>query len=171
MTFDVVIGLEVHIQLRTNTKLFCNDPNSSTNNPNQNISEVSLAYPGTLPVLNKKALELAVSLGHACKSNISTFMVFDRKNYFYPDLPKGYQITQDRTPICIGGKIPIKVEGKYQKEIVLNRIHLEEDAGKLIHSNEGSFVDYNRAGVPLLEMVTEPVLESPAEAAAFLQEV
>ena len=161
-TYKPTIGLEVHIQLATNSKIFCADLNQYGSEPNTNISEISLAHPGTLPVLNKKVIEHAVKMGLACKSSISQKMYFDRKNYFYPDLPKGYQLTQDKTPICIGGEIKIRDEKGLLKSIVLTKIHLEEDAGKLIHEHDMSFsyVDFNRSGVPLIELVTEPVIEN-----------
>ena len=167
------IGLEVHIQLDTVTKLFCADTTEFDAEPNTQISEVSLAYPGALPVLNAKAVDYAVKLGAAIGSDFSRYMIFDRKNYFYPDLPKGYQITQDTTPICLGGRIPIRRENGELFYIQLNRVHIEEDAGKSIHADSGnySYIDYNRAGVVLLEMVTEPVICSSKDASLFLQEV
>lgn len=166
------IGLEVHIQLSTNTKLFCSDSTHFKAEPNTQISEVSLAYPGSMPVMNEKVIRYAIKLGLACGSEISRYMIFDRKNYYYPDLPKGYQITQDNSPVCIGGKIPIILNNK-TLEIKLNRIHIEEDAGKSIHDEKGdnSYIDFNRAGVVLLEMVTEPVIHSSQEASRFLQQV
>ncbi|MEQ9425525.1 MAG: Asp-tRNA(Asn)/Glu-tRNA(Gln) amidotransferase subunit GatB [Cyclobacteriaceae bacterium] len=162
------IGLEVHIQLSTASKIFCADANEYGSEPNTNISEISLAHPGTLPKLNKKAVESAIKLGLACNCEIAKEMFFDRKNYFYPDLPKGYQLTQDKTPICSGGEVSIG-----DKKIALTKIHLEEDAGKLIHdqNEEFSCVDYNRAGVPLCELVTEPVIHEAKDAALFLAEI
>lgn len=171
--YKAVIGLEVHAQLSTNSKIFAADAVSFGDEPNSNISVVSLAHPGTLPKLNKKTIEYAIKMGLACHSKISPLIFFDRKNYFYPDLPKGYQLTQDKTPICIGGYVTIKTKSGEKKNILLNRIHLEEDAGKLIHTESGnkSLVDFNRAGTPLIEIVTEPVLRNAEEAAAFLVEV
>lgn len=171
--YKVVIGLEVHAQLSTVSKIFSSESVSFGDSPNTNISVVNLAHPGTLPKLNKKALEYAIKMGLVCESKISRYNIFDRKNYFYPDLPKGYQLTQDRTPICIGGYVPITLKDGTQKNIILNRIHLEEDAGKLIHDQDSkySLVDLNRAGTPLIEIVTEPVLSTSEEAAAFLTEV
>ncbi|MDH5604342.1 MAG: Asp-tRNA(Asn)/Glu-tRNA(Gln) amidotransferase subunit GatB, partial [Cyclobacteriaceae bacterium] len=168
-----VIGLEVHIQLNTKSKLFCDDFNEFGSAPNNNVSIISLAHPGTLPVLNKAVLEKAVKLGKACHCDIATEIIFDRKNYFYPDLPKGYQITQDRTPVCRGGYIPVKLKSGGIREIALTKIHIEEDAGKSIHEEGGdeSLLDFNRAGVPLLEMVTDPVINSSEEASSFLYEV
>jgi aspartyl-tRNA(Asn)/glutamyl-tRNA(Gln) amidotransferase subunit B len=170
--YQPVIGLEVHIQLLTKSKLFARDPNRYGDAPNTNISAITLAHPGTLPKTNKKALELAIRMGLACGSKISQYMIFDRKNYFYPDLPKGFQLTQDRTPICIGGYIEIST-ATGTREIVLNRIHLEEDAGKSFHPKDSpvSLVDYNRAGTPLVELVTEPVIHHPDEAHQLLTEI
>lgn len=170
--YKAVIGLEVHAQLATESKIFNSDAAKYGSEPNRNISAITLGHPGTLPVLNEKVLEYAIKMGLACNSTISREMIFDRKNYFYPDLPKGYQITQDRTPICVGGKVRIEVDGS-AKHIELNRIHLEEDAGKSIHlaDEPDTLVDFNRSGVPLIEIVTEPVLTSAPEAHAFLSEI
>jgi aspartyl-tRNA(Asn)/glutamyl-tRNA(Gln) amidotransferase subunit B len=167
--YETVIGLEVHAQLLTKTKLFCADKTEFGAEPNTHISPVTLAYPGTLPVLNKQAVYLAVKMGIACHSEIETWNYFARKNYFYPDLPKGYQISQHTTPICKGGFISILLPSG-EKKIQLNRIHLEEDAGKSIHDRDDEFtcLDFNRAGVPLIEIVTEPCLNSSEEAVAFL---
>jgi len=170
--YQPVIGLEVHIQLLTESKLFARDANQYGDAPNTNISAITLAHPGTLPKLNKEALKLAIKMGLACGSAISQYMIFDRKNYFYPDLPKGFQLTQDRTPICIGGCISIKTS-QGTRDIQLNRIHLEEDAGKSFHPEESkqSLVDFNRAGTPLIELVTEPVIHSSEEAFQLLSEI
>lgn len=167
------IGLEVHIQLATESKIFCADRNVYGAEPNTNISVISLAHPGTLPKLNKKAIEFAVKMGLACHSRIANRMYFDRKNYFYPDLPKGYQLTQDKTPICSGGYIEITGVDGEKSPIQLTKIHLEEDAGKLIHDPDygDSNVDFNRAGVPLIELVTEPVLTQPEDASRLLTEI
>lgn len=171
--YDLVIGLEVHAQLSTESKLFCGDSTAFGADPNTQISEVSLGYPGTLPVLNKKALEFAISMGLACGCKISQHTFFDRKNYFYPDLPKGYQTTQDNAPICVGGFLKIRPKSQINRTVRLNRIHLEEDAGKSIHEDGGkdTLVDLNRAGVPLIEIVTEPDMFSSEEAYAFLYEI
>jgi aspartyl-tRNA(Asn)/glutamyl-tRNA(Gln) amidotransferase subunit B len=171
--YKAVIGLEVHAQLLTESKIFAADATQYGAAPNTQISAVSLAHPGTLPKLNKKALEYAIKMGLACGSEISRFNIFDRKNYFYPDLPKGYQITQDRTPICLGGEVSITLKSGETKSISLNRIHLEEDAGKSIHveGEADTLLDFNRAGVPLIEIVTEPCIHSSEEAYAFLSEV
>ncbi|RYZ45162.1 MAG: Asp-tRNA(Asn)/Glu-tRNA(Gln) amidotransferase subunit GatB, partial [Chitinophagaceae bacterium] len=164
-----VIGLEVHAQLLTKTKLFCSDTTQFGQEPNSQVSTISLAHPGTLPRMNKEAIRLAVTLGLATKSEIVQQNYFARKNYFYPDLPKGYQISQHTTPICKGGEVEILAGGE-KKSIRLNRIHIEEDAGKSIHDGESSYtqLDFNRAGTPLLEIVTEPDLRSAEEAAAYV---
>jgi aspartyl-tRNA(Asn)/glutamyl-tRNA(Gln) amidotransferase subunit B len=172
--YTVVIGLEVHAQLLTESKLFCSDATAYGASPNTQISPISLGHPGTLPKLNKKAVDYAIKMGLACDSSITEENVFARKNYFYPDLPKGYQVTQDKAPICVGGKVWIKPKGATEeKAIALNRIHMEEDAGKSIHTEDATdtLVDYNRAGVPLIEIVTEPDLRSADEAYSFLTEV
>ncbi len=171
--YQLVVGLEVHIQLSTVSKLFSADSNSYGQQPNTNTSVITLAHPGTMPMLNKRAVELAVKMGLACNSEISRYCFFDRKNYFYPDLPKGFQTTQDKTPICIGGEIPVTLKDGSEVNVVLNRIHLEEDAGKSIHDEEtgDSLIDLNRAGVPLIELVTEPVISSSEEAMSLLSEI
>ncbi len=170
--YETVIGLEVHAQLLTASKLFSGDSAVFGSEPNTHISPIVLAHPGTLPMLNKKAVEYAVKLGLACHCRITAHNYFARKNYFYPDLPKGYQISQHTTPVCVGGYVSIKsAEGK--KNIELNRIHLEEDAGKSIHDvdDTATCLDYNRAGVPLVEIVTEPCLSSAEEAYIYLTEL
>jgi aspartyl-tRNA(Asn)/glutamyl-tRNA(Gln) amidotransferase subunit B len=171
--YEAVIGLEVHIQLLTKSKVFCSDTNEFGAMPNTNVGIISLGHPGTLPKLNKKVLEFAVKLGIACNCKITETNQFARKNYFYADLPKGYQITQHTTPICTGGFISIKTEQQKEKIVELTRIHLEEDAGKSMHDQDpyDSLIDLNRAGVPLLEMVTEPVINSAEEAYQYLTEV
>jgi aspartyl-tRNA(Asn)/glutamyl-tRNA(Gln) amidotransferase subunit B len=170
--YTVVIGLEVHAQLLTKSKIFNGDAAAFGGQPNTNVDPISLGHPGTLPLLNKKVVELAVKMGLACNSQINQLTIFDRKNYFYPDLPKGYQLTQDRAPICKGGVVTIKTK-EGLKDIPLNRIHMEEDAGKSIHpENENeSQIDLNRAGTPLIEIVTEPALRSSEEAGALMTEV
>jgi len=166
-----VIGLEVHIQLLTKSKIFASDETSFGAAPNSQVSPITLAHPGTLPRLNKKAVEMGIRMGLACHCALAKRMMFDRKNYFYPDLPKGYQITQDHSPLGRGGFIVITA-GKEEKKIPLNRIHLEEDAGKSIHADNGdTLIDLNRAGVPLIELVTEPALRSAEEASALLAEI
>lgn len=167
--FQMDCGLEVHIQLSTESKIFCADNTAFGANPNEQVSEVTLAYPGTLPVLNSKVLDYAIKLGLATNCEIKQYSAFDRKNYFYPDLPKSYQITQDYFPICKNGYVEIETSNQ-TKKIRINRIHIEEDAGKSIHDAEEkySLIDLNRAGTPLLEMVTEPDIKSAEEAFAFL---
>ncbi len=171
--YETVIGLECHIQLLTRTKMYSSDPAEYGGIPNTNVSVVTLGHPGTLPVVNERALEFAVRLGLAVNANIREENQFARKNYFYADLPKGYQITQDKTPICNGGYIPIKLKDGSEKHIELTRIHMEEDAGKSMHDIDAfdTLVDLNRAGTPLLEMVTEPVIKSGEEAYTYLNEV
>ncbi len=171
--YKVVIGLEVHAQLATESKIFSPDPNSFGNDPNTNIHVISLGHPGVMPLLNKKAVEYAVMMGIATGCEITRFGFFDRKNYFYPDLPKGYQITQDKTPICTKGALEVEQKDGTLFKVLINRIHLEEDAGKLIHlsGEKDSLVDLNRAGVPLIEIVTEPCIHSTKAASAFLTEI
>jgi aspartyl-tRNA(Asn)/glutamyl-tRNA(Gln) amidotransferase subunit B len=170
--YEIVVGLEVHAQLLTRTKLFCGDSASFGGEPNTHISPVTLGYPGSLPRLNRQAVEYAIRMGLACHSEIERTNYFARKNYFYPDLPKGYQISQHTTPVCKGGRVTIRT-GTGQRDIRLNRIHLEEDAGKSIHDIDpaNTLVDLNRAGVPLIEIVTEPDIKSPEEAYAYLTEL
>ena len=170
--YEIVVGLEVHAQLLTRTKLFCGDSASFGGEPNTHISPVTLGYPGSLPRLNRLAVEYAIRIGLACDSEIERTNYFARKNYFYPDLPKGYQISQHTTPVCKGGRVSVRTAAG-QREIRLNRIHLEEDAGKSLHDidPENTLVDLNRAGVPLIEIVTEPVIQSGEEAAAYLTEL
>lgn len=170
--YTAVIGLEVHAQLLTQSKMYSSDPTEYGGMPNTNISVITLGHPGTLPKVNKKAVDFAIKIGLACDCYITRENIFARKNYFYPDLPKGYQITQDKSPICRNGFITIKTrEG--EKQVHLTRIHLEEDAGKSIHlaRETDTLVDYNRAGVPLIEIVTEPDIATSDEAYAFLTEV
>jgi aspartyl-tRNA(Asn)/glutamyl-tRNA(Gln) amidotransferase subunit B len=170
--YEPVIGLEVHIQLLTESKLFCGDSAQFGNPPNTNVSAISLAHPGTLPMMNYKAVEYAIRLGIVFNCEITQFNYFARKNYFYPDLPKGYQVTQHTTPICKNGAVLIHINGE-EKKILLNRIHLEEDAGKSIHDidEKNTSIDLNRAGVPLLEIVSEPDLHSSEEAFSYLTEI
>src|SRR5687768_17329698 len=163
--YEAVIGLEVHARLLTESKLSSRESNSFGVEPNTNISPVTLAHPGTLPFLNEKVIEKAILLGLACESTIASTMYFERKNYFYPDLPKGYQLSQLKTPVCSGGFVEIPIDNSTTK-VILNRIHIEEDAGKSIHDIDPNYslIDLNRAGTPLLEIVTEPVLQSSEEA-------
>ena len=168
--YEVVIGLEVHLELRTETKIFCPCPTTFGDEPNTHVCPVCLGLPGVLPVLNKRALEFAVLTGLALNCDINSYSKFDRKNYFYPDLPKAYQISQYDFPVAKQGHLSIQTNGE-TRVIGINRVHLEEDAGKLIHSEDGlySLVDYNRTGVPLVEIVSEPDIRSAEEARVFLE--
>jgi aspartyl-tRNA(Asn)/glutamyl-tRNA(Gln) amidotransferase subunit B len=170
--YEAVIGLEVHAQLATQSKLFCGDATSFGAAPNTQVSAITLGHPGTLPKTNKKAVEYAIRMGLACNCGIERYNYFARKNYFYPDLPKGYQVSQHTTPICVGGQVTIKTATGL-RAVQLNRIHIEEDAGKSVHDIDPDFtsVDYNRAGVPLIEIVTEPDLHSADEAWQYVTEV
>ncbi len=171
--YTAVIGLEVHAQLLTSSKIFNGDSTAYGSAPNTNVGVITLAHPGTLPKLNRATVECAMKMGLACNSEISAWQIFDRKNYFYPDLPKGYQITQDRTPICMGGYVTIHTKSIGKRQVGLHRIHLEEDAGKLIHLGGGTdtLADFNRSGVPLIEIVTHPELRNSEEATVFLSEI
>lgn len=167
--FEAVIGLEVHAQLSTSTKIFCGCSTKFGNPPNTNVCPICLGHPGTLPVLNKKVVEYAAMLGLATNCSINERSIIARKNYFYPDLPKGYQISQFEEPICEDGFIEIELENGSRKNIKIKRIHLEEDAGKLIHDQgDDTLVDLNRCGTPLLEIVTEPDINSAQEAYSYL---
>ena len=170
--YEAVIGLEVHAQLATKSKLFCGDSIAFGAEPNTHVSPITLGHPGTLPKTNKKAVEYAIKMGLACNCEIERYNYFARKNYFYPDLPKGYQVSQHTTPICKGGYVTIKTENG-TRNVQLNRIHIEEDAGKRIHDMDDEYtcVDYNRAGTPLIEIVTEPDLFSAEEAYQYVTEV
>ena len=168
--FEVVIGLEVHTQLNTKTKIFCSCSTSFGDEANTHVCPTCLALPGALPVLNKEAVKKAISFGAAINAKINKKSVFNRKNYFYPDLPKAYQISQFEIPIVEGGELIIDVNGE-KKRIGITRAHLEEDAGKNIHESDHSLVDLNRAGTPLLEIVSEPDLRSSDEAVAYLKKL
>ncbi len=158
----------MHAQLLTKSKLFCGDSIAFGAEPNTHVSPITLAHPGTLPKMNKKAIEFAIKMGLACHCEIEKENYFVRKNYFYPDLPKGYQVSQHTTPICKGGFVKIKTAAG-EKRFSLNRIHLEEDAGKSLHDidPDNTCIDYNRAGTPLIEIVTEPDIRSSEEAFAY----
>ncbi|MCU9601697.1 Asp-tRNA(Asn)/Glu-tRNA(Gln) amidotransferase subunit GatB [Pallidibacillus thermolactis] len=170
MNFEAVIGLEVHVELKTKSKVFSPSPNQFGAEPNTNTNVIDFGYPGVLPVLNKEAVNFAMKAAMALNMDIATESSFDRKNYFYPDNPKAYQITQDAQPIGRNGWIEIEVNGK-TKRIGINRLHLEEDAGKLIHTEDGSLVDLNRQGTPLIEIVSEPDIRTPEEAYAYLEKL
>lgn len=177
MSYETVIGLEIHVQLATRSKAFCADDASFGGTPNSHVSAISLAHPGTLPRLNARAVDYAVRLGLALGCKINPHSTFDRKNYFYADLPKGFQTTQDRNPVCIGGSLTVdsgrETAVRSLSTIRIHHIHLEEDAGKSLHDQDpsDSLIDLNRAGVPLLEIVTEPDLRSAEEVAAFMTEI
>ena len=171
MIYEAVIGLEIHAQLLTESKLFCGCSTKFGNPPNTNVCPVCMGHPGVLPVLNKKAVEFTIRMGLATNCTINRKSVFARKNYFYPDLPKGYQISQYEFPLCSNGYLELEIENKTRR-IRINRIHLEEDAGKSIH-DQGPYtlLDFNRCGIPLIEIVTAPDLRSPEEAGKFLTEI
>jgi len=171
--YELVVGLEVHAQLSTNTKIFSSDSSAFGGGPNTHISPVSLGHPGTLPRTNARAVEYAVKLGLAVNSKINLNNHFARKNYFYADLPKGYQISQDVEPICVGGSVEVRLKSGEVKHIAIHHIHMEEDAGKSMHDQDStqSLIDLNRAGVPLLEIVSEPDLKSAEEAQQYLTEL
>jgi len=170
--YELIVGLEIHIQLNTESKLFTADFNKFGASANTNISEITLALPGILPKINEKAIEKAIVMGLATNCTIANSCYFDRKNYFYPDLPKGFQTTQDNKPICTNGHLDIDLE-QGTKRIRINRIHMEEDAGKSIHDidEKYSLIDLNRAGTPLLELVTEPDIRSAEEAYQFVTDI
>src|SRR5271167_1146179 len=170
--YETVIGLEVHVQLLTNTKIFCACANRFGDAPNSNVCPICLGLPGTLPVLNKRAVEMGIRASLALNCTVQEHSRFARKNYFYPDLPKGYQISQYELPLATGGWMEIEHDGK-SKRIGITRLHLEEDAGKSLHdgfahSGEKTYVDFNRCGTPLSEIVSEPDMRTPDEAYAYL---
>ncbi len=170
MAYKAVIGLEFHCEMKSHTKVFSNAINGYSKVSNEYVSPVDMAFPGTLPVVNKTCIRKAIEMAYILNCKIPEYMEFDRKNYFYPDLPKGYQITQFHNPVGVNGKIDIDVNGK-TKTVLIHDIHLEEDAASLDHYYDTSTIDYNRAGVPLLELVTEPCFNSADEALAFLEHI
>lgn len=168
--FEVVMGLEVHVELKTSTKIFCGCSTAFGAPPNTQVCRVCLGLPGALPVLNEKVVDAAIKAGIATNCEITAYGKQDRKNYFYPDLPKAYQISQYDLPLCHGGYIDVEVRGETRR-IGITRIHIEEDAGKLIHDSEGTLIDYNRGGVPLIEIVSEPDFRSAQEVGAYLRKL
>ena len=175
MVYETIIGLEVHVQLKTASKMFCSCSTSFGSEPNSQVCPICLGLPGVLPVINQKAVEYAIRIGCATNCKISPYTIFARKNYFYPDLPKGYQISQFEHPVCEDGYIEILIH-KERKRIGITRIHLEEDAGKSIHAeswvpqNE-TLIDLNRCGVPLIEIVSKPDIRTPQMASLYLAEI
>jgi aspartyl-tRNA(Asn)/glutamyl-tRNA(Gln) amidotransferase subunit B len=171
--YELVVGLEVHMQLKTASKAYASDANLFGALPNTLVSPITLGHPGTLPKVNTQSVDFAIKLALATDMQINTPVFFARKNYFYADLPKGYQITQDKTPICTGGEIIIREDDGSEKRIGITRAHLEEDAGKSMHDQDpfDTLVDLNRAGVPLIEVVSEPDMRTSREAYLYLTEV
>lgn len=168
--FEVIIGIEIHLELNTKTKMFSGAIINFDANPNTNVSTIDIAYPGTLPLVNKEAVTRAIKLAKALNMEIDNELRFDRKNYFYPDLPKGFQITQQFHPIGKNGKLSIFVQNS-TKCVEIERIHLEEDTARQYHKNEDTFLDYNRAGIPLIEIVTKPVINSADEAVKYVETI
>ena len=170
--YEPVIGLEVHCQLLTNSKAFCSCSTKFGGEPNSNVCPVCLGMPGVLPVLNKQVVDFTIKMGLATHCSVSPKSIFARKNYFYPDLPKGYQVSQYEEPICTEGFVEIEFEDGRKKKIGITRIHMEEDAGKSIHDLDiDTLVDVNRCGVPLIEIVSEPDIRSPHEAYLYLYKI
>lgn len=170
MNFEIVIGLEVHCELKTKSKMFSASPVSFGEEPNTKINIIDLGMPGAMPVVNKAGVEYAIRVCHALNMEINELVCFDRKNYYYADLPKGFQITQDRHPIGRNGTIDIEADGKHQK-IEIERLHMEEDTAKQLHYDAYTLLDYNRAGIPLIEIVTKPTIRSGKAAAAYLEKL
>ena len=171
MKYETVIGIEIHCELKTKTKMFSSAPVAFGEVANTCVNEVDLGHPGTLPCVNKEAVKLAIKAATALKCEIDPLVKFDRKNYYYSDLPKGFQITQQFHPIGKGGCIHIETKDGVEKDIRINRIHMEEDTAKQFHSEAGTLIDFNRAGTPLIEIVSEPDIRNGAEAAAYVEKL
>ncbi|MDP4178119.1 MAG: Asp-tRNA(Asn)/Glu-tRNA(Gln) amidotransferase subunit GatB [Bacillota bacterium] len=171
MNYETIIGLEVHVELLTKTKIYCGCSTEFGGQANTHVCPICLGLPGSLPELNKKVVEYAIKAGLALNCSITKLSRMDRKNYFYPDCPKNYQITQDELPLCRDGFIEIELEDGTKKKIGIERIHIEEDAGKLLHTAAGTLVDFNRSGVPLIEIVSKPDIRSPREATLYLEKL
>ena len=170
MKYEMVIGLEIHVELGTKSKIFCSCSTQFGDKPNTNVCPVCLGMPGVLPVLNERVVEYAVKAGLSLNCEIANFSKLDRKNYFYPDLPKAYQVSQYDLPLCIGGYLDVAA-GEETTRVGITRIHIEEDAGKLVHTQDGTLIDYNRCGVPLIEIVSEPDIRSALQAVEFAKSV
>ena len=169
--YEITIGLEIHCELKTESKIFCSCANVHGGEPNTHCCPICAGFPGVMPTLNRKAVEYTVKAGLALGCEISHYSKWDRKNYFYPDLPKAWQTSQYDLPLCLKGEVEYEAADGTKKKVRINRIHLEEDAGKLIHEGGVTRVDFNRCGVPLMEIVTEPDIHSPEDAVAFLGEL
>lgn len=170
MNFETVIGIEIHCELKTKSKMFSSAANAFDAEPNTNVSAVDMAFPGIMPVLNKKAVEYAIMASTALNMEIDDVLMFDRKNYFYPDLPKGFQITQDKRPIGKEGYIEVDIDG-VKKKIGIERLHMEEDTAKQLHFQDYTLINYNRCGVPLIEIVSKPEIRNGKEAAAYVEKL
>ena len=168
MNFEVVIGLEVHCELTTKSKMFSASPVTFGMAPNTQTNEIDFGFTGTMPVLNKAGVEYAIRVCHVLNMEIDDLVCFDRKNYYYSDLPKGFQITQDRRPIGKNGQVTVEFDGK-EKIVEIERLHMEEDTAKQVHYDDYTLIDYNRAGIPLIEIVTKPTIRSGKEAAAYVK--
>jgi aspartyl-tRNA(Asn)/glutamyl-tRNA(Gln) amidotransferase subunit B len=171
INFEVIIGIENHVELKTKSKMFADSPVSFGMIPNSQVNEVDLGYPGALPSVNKEGVRLAILAVNALQMNLDPLLIFDRKNYFYPDLAKGFQITQQFFPIGSNGQLTIKLDNGTEKVIEIERLHIEEDTAKQIHKDETTFIDYNRSGIGLIEIVTKPVLRSAEQAVKYVEKL